>query len=173
MEDFLESARGRGQFELRLAGETAPAPCSREACLYHESALFFGQGSYQVIEHSQRDLLLATTNGLSAGPLALPLRRVRTYLEPCFERWLRLKSPDLTAEFRRLLEGAGAEEACLVEYALFPERMYFARVESERYHLPPRPGEAPRQRINLVLGISDRPFVAEPQRTPHYRGWAY
>ena len=174
-EQFFARRPAGEPFELRVGGATHQSFWKKAACAYSEWS--FGSrengnlASFSVGEKKGEALLLID----EGNDATVPVRELRLYLQPAFERTLAKGQSDLPEELQQLVEQG--EINYLAEYCLEPGRTYHAMFREERYPLPPAgPGGQPRESTNKVLVLSDRPFVdGKPQGEPipSYRNWTY
>lgn len=174
---MLDELEKLGVFEVKLEGDCEQSYLTRKSVLYFE--WLYGEKdekgwvSYSTAYHSEKPFNVITP----AGTLELQTNRLRPYLAPSFEKAysgdsIKDAPPAVKAYYEEKRTTVSVEEYCLE-----PGRIYYAKVETETYYLPPMPDEEkPVRRHNKVLALSDLPFQdGKPRRqlTPLYRGWTY
>lgn len=173
----LEDLAGLTEFPITLSGETLETYLSKKPCLYFE--WHFGvkiDGDWDWFStgyHHETDLVIETPK----GPVEVSWRKCRLFLNPS---WTKTVAPGNASEAPEVVREKLAEEKkpiTIEEYALLPGKTYFARLDTESYHLPPRPPDMkPQRRTNTVIWISDQPFRdGKPVSliTPTFKSWSY
>jgi hypothetical protein len=106
-------------------------------------------------------------------------RRIRTCLTPSYEQTYTkagMKVPLSKADksILSILDEEQVPAVMIAEFGLEAGKIYYARVKTESYHLPPRgPAGKPQRRENRVLLISGRPLPNDIGLTPLYQDWSY
>lgn len=148
----------KAPFQVRLEGEVARTFWSGTPCLYYEAAaVMFVDG--KIAGHTDT---YRSKGGiyLIAGDSRIKVDgNFRLYIEPT---WMERDPKE--PEYRKLLDEAkarmDAKDVALVEFALLPDKEYWAKIKSEEHWLPPdSPDSPPRRAHNLTLYLSDKPFL--------------
>lgn len=145
-------------FVARLEGQVIKTCWGRIPCLYFEAAVvMFAEG--RIAGHTDTFRSQGGIHLLAGDSRIKADGNFRLYLGPT---WLERepKEPELKALLDEAKARMEASDAALAEFALLPDRDYWANIVTEGYWLPPEgPDSPPRRARNLTLYLSDKPFV--------------
>ncbi len=161
-------------FVARLGGKIIKTLWSHTPCVYFEAAaLMFSEDRYAGhtdTYRSDRGFFLITADAEIKIDCGL-----RLYLEPT---WLERdpKDPARRALWEEAKARMAATDVALAEFALLPEKDYWAKIVREEHWLPPDgPDWPPHRAHGTALYISDKPFVdGRPQgQASPMSNWTY
>jgi hypothetical protein len=177
--EFIERMKDSTGFEVTVEGAQQKSFFTGKNYVHYETVAYFGQdnirSTLRILYHTEGSFTVR--HGKMA--VAVDFSRVRTCLAPSFEKTFTkdtINAPGSEAEksIMALLEEETAPAVIIAEFGLEVGKKYFARVKTERYHLPPRePGGKPQKRENRVLLLSGSPLPNDIELTPLYRSWSY
>lgn len=173
----LSSLRKLETFSVTLKGTTMGSFPSGASCIYFEWVYGEKKGDERVMFSKGWQSGDGVTVITGEGEIELGVNQLRLYLAPAYSRVYTPQEMDDAPEIVREMIASENKPITVEEYRLDSNVIYYARVDSESYWLPPEGNDKPPSRhVNRVLAISDLPFVdGEPQRpmTPAYQGWSY
>jgi hypothetical protein len=177
--DFIERMKESDGFEVTVEGAPQKSFFTGRSYALYETVAFFGRedirSTHRILYHTEQELTLRH------GDMAVTVdfRSVRTGLAPSYEQTYTkagMKTPGTEAEkaIRSMLDEEQVPAVMIAEFGLEAGRVYYARVRTESYHLPPvGVSGRPQRRENRVLLISNRPLPNDLPLTPLYRDWRY
>ncbi|MDP2750565.1 MAG: hypothetical protein Q8O89_07065 [Nanoarchaeota archaeon] len=165
--------------KLTFDGKETTSIFSKDKYVYYECTAYFPDDSYTHVLFTQ-DELIADNKGKK---ISIGINRIRLKVNPAHE----IKSDEIKKNAKNNSQAAQAAEAVkslltgqkekkltLKEYGLKKNKKYYAMLDFETYHLPPKDEKSePEEKRNAVLIISDEKLPNNIEVTPRFKHWSY
>jgi hypothetical protein len=174
--EFYEFLKEKGlenkEMTIKFSGNEVQA-VSKEKYVFFEVVKFIGEedikSSHFTPWHPEETFFILYND----VKVEVDFRDIRTYIEETYKQLYTKKDVSKAPEFVRddLKE---RPQVLVCEYGLQSGKIYYAKFNTDHFYVNGPDG--PKQRTNIVIWISDKPFKdGKPQMplTPMYSGWSY